>query len=61
MTDLAKELRNALRVCNNLASAAKAEGDLPTMYAANRAWHQLCAAEVDLGNRRRAMTNGEQK
>lgn len=52
--DLDKELENALQVCNNLSRAARAEGDLPTMYAANRAWHQLCDARADLNKRRAA-------
>lgn len=47
MTDLDKELENALQVCNNLSRDARAAGDLPTMYAANRAWHQLSDALKD--------------
>lgn len=59
MTDIYKELDNALQVCNNLSRDAKQAGDLPTMYAANRAWHQLSDARQDLEKRRLALSNGE--
>lgn len=50
--DLSQKLKNAIQVCSNLSRDAKAEGDLPTMYASNRAWHQLTAAHDDLDKRR---------
>jgi hypothetical protein len=52
MTDLEKEIENAIQVCNNLSRDARAAGDMPTMYAANRAWHQLSDARSDLNKRR---------
>lgn len=58
MTDFDKELENALQVCNNLSRDARAAGDLPTMYAANRAWHQLDKARGDRAKRTAAVTNG---
>lgn len=58
--DLDKELENALQVCNNLSRDARAAGDLPTMYAANRAWGQLFNARKDLEGRRAVLSNGDQ-
>lgn len=51
MTDIDKELDNALQVCNNLSRDAKAAGDMPTMYEANRAWHELRRAHADIAKR----------
>lgn len=47
MADIDKELNNAMQVCGNLSRDAKEAGDLPTMYAANRAWHELHEAHKD--------------
>lgn len=56
MSDLDKEIESAMQVVSNLSTDARAEGDLPTMYAANRAWHALSAARdnraIALKNRR---------
>jgi hypothetical protein len=60
MTDIDKELENAIQVCSNLSRDAKAAGDLPTMYAANRAWNNLFNARKDLTKRRRTLSNGDQ-
>lgn len=52
MTDadvVAKCLDAAIRVVNELSTAARLAGDTETMYAANRAWHEL-------DGRRRAMS-----
>jgi hypothetical protein len=57
--DLDEELKNALQVCNKLSSDARANGDLPTMYAANRAWGQLFNARKDLNDRRATFSNGD--
>lgn len=49
----------ALREINGLSTIAKAEGDLPTMYAANVAWHELTKAQKDRAERVAAVTNGD--
>ena len=59
MVDLTKELDNALRVISDLSRDAKAEGDLPTMYKANQAWHVLYDASDDRSRRHLALSNGE--
>lgn len=59
MINLIAELENAMQVCTNLSNRARAAGDSPTMYAANRAWHQLCHARDDLRKRAPALANGD--
>lgn len=54
-----KEINDAMRVCGAISDHAKAEGDLPTMYAVNRAWHELNSAREDRISRTLAHTNGE--
>jgi hypothetical protein len=58
MSDLDKEVDNALQVVSNLSRDAKAAGDIPTMYKANQAWHALHEACVDLARRRLTLSNG---
>lgn len=45
------QLDLALNAANSLSIIAKSEGDLPTMYAANRAWHELHQAQEDRAKR----------
>lgn len=47
MTDIDRELNNAMQIISDLSRDAKAEGDPPTMYAANRAWHELNDARCE--------------
>lgn len=47
MAEIDKEINSAMQVVSLLSANAKAEGDLPTMYAANRAWHELNGARED--------------
>jgi len=44
MTDLVKEIDNAMQVVSSLSKAAREAGEQNLMYAANRAWHQLSDA-----------------
>lgn len=53
------QLERAMLEANSLSRIAKAEGDLPTMYAANRAWHALCEVRRDRAMRAAALANGE--
>jgi hypothetical protein len=46
---------------NALSCLAKANGDLPTMYAANRAWRELHDAYKDLKNRRAALSPAQRE
>lgn len=55
------QLDLALGAANELSKISKSEGDLPTMYAANRAWHQLHKAREDRTKRMAARTNGERE
>lgn len=59
MGDLDDQMKQAKMVLSQLSTYAKSVGDLPTMYAVNRAWHELDAADRDLQKRRAALTNGE--
>jgi hypothetical protein len=59
-TDMDKELTNAIQVCNNLSRDARAEGDLPTMYKANHAWHILVAARDDRDKRHKSLASANQ-
>jgi hypothetical protein len=61
MGDLGDQLTQAKITLSQLSTYAKSVGDLPTMYAVNRAWHQLDAADRDLQKRRLALTNGESR
>jgi hypothetical protein len=56
MGDLEDQLTRAKVIISQLSTYAKSVGDLPTMYAANRAWHELDAADRDLQKRRSALT-----
>ncbi len=51
-THLDKALERAVAAASEASSEAKEAGDLPTMYAANRAWHQLTEAQKDIAERR---------
>lgn len=53
------QLDQAIIAANELSKIAEAEGDLPTMYAANDAWHLLFEARDDRGKRRLALANGD--
>lgn len=55
MADIDAELKNAMQICSNLSRDARAQADMPTMYAANRAWHELYRARVDLTKRRQTL------
>lgn len=57
VVDLALDL--AASAANALSVIAKSEGDLPTMYAANRAWRELFDAQVNLAKRRASLSNGD--
>lgn len=59
MIDLTKELDNALTMVSNLSRDAKLQGDLPTMYKANQAWHALHEASADRARRSAAVAHGE--
>lgn len=52
MGDLDDQLIQAMVTLSQLSTYAKSVGDLPTMYAVNRAWHELDAAIRDLQKRR---------
>lgn len=56
---LDRELNNAMQVISNLSRDAKADGDRLTMYAANRAWHELNDARCERVRRALALTNGD--
>lgn len=59
--DIVVWIDRAIDDLNLLSKTAKAEGDLPTMYAANRAWRELYEARDDLEKRRlakRGIENG---
>jgi hypothetical protein len=49
------QIAQAMTVVTKLSCAAKAAGDLPTMYQANKAWHELDIAMRDLGKRLSAL------
>lgn len=53
------QLDRAALEANALSNLAKAEGDMPTMYAANRAWHEITKAQEDRAKRRIALSNGD--
>jgi hypothetical protein len=56
MREVDKEIEAAMMEVSVLSNVAKAQGDLPTMYAANRAWRELYDAYADLEKRRAAMS-----
>ncbi|MDI3563574.1 hypothetical protein [Bradyrhizobium sp. Arg816] len=56
--DLDDQLTKAKISLSQLSTYARSVGDLPTMYAANRAWHELDAADRDLSARRATQSNG---
>lgn len=55
MTGVDAQLNRTLAEVNALSETAKANGDFPTMYAANRAWHELSDASRDRKIRRASM------
>lgn len=56
-THLDKALDRAIAAASEASSEAKEAGDLPTMYAANRAWHQLVDAKNDIAKRRQTLAS----
>jgi hypothetical protein len=52
------QLGAALAAAHELSNIAKRAGDLPTMYAANRAWRSLYEASQDRDKRMATVTNG---
>ena len=48
----------SLSALNELSKEAKAAGDLPTYYAANRAWNEIHEADKDRAKRRFALAHG---
>jgi hypothetical protein len=59
MGDLDDQLIQAKITLSQLSTYAKSVGDLPTMYAANRAWRELDAADRDVQKRRLVLSNGD--
>lgn len=59
MSLIDEQIDVAMKEVNGLSCLAKAQGDLPTMYAANRAWRQLFDAAADLKKRRTALAPAE--
>jgi hypothetical protein len=55
MTETQKQIDRAMLEVTALSHIAKADGDLPTYYAANRAWHELFKAREDRSKRATAL------
>jgi hypothetical protein len=51
----------AMNAAGKLACQASAAGDLPTMYSADRAWHEMFEAGQDLAKRRSALALSPQE
>jgi hypothetical protein len=56
LTDQALEA--ALSALSELSNISKETGDLPTHYAANRAWNEIHEADKDRAKRRFALEHG---
>ena len=56
MTSLDSQLNRVAREVSALSDLAKEEGDLPTMYATNRAWRELFDAQTDRAKRALALS-----
>jgi hypothetical protein len=57
MSVIDSQIDRAMLEVNALSNIAKSEGDYPTMYAANRAWHSLFDAQSDRKDRRGALAH----
>lgn len=51
-------IQEAMTAVDVLSRGAKLQGDLPTMYKANQAWHALHEASADRARRTAALSNG---
>lgn len=61
MSDINLMIDRAIIAVNDLSVKAKAEGDLPTMYAANRAWRQLYDAREDRRKRASKLSRADRE
>lgn len=59
MTETQKQIDRAMMEVAALSHIAKSAGDIPTYYAANRAWRELFEAREDRSKRATALTNGD--
>lgn len=59
MTETQKQIDRAMMEVTALSKIAQAAGDMPTYYAANRAWRELFEAREDRSKRATALSNGD--
>lgn len=57
INDFDEALVAAMKMLSQLSDEAKSSGDLPTMYAMNRAWHELNRAREARDQRRATLSN----